>query len=183
MLTNWLENLTVFRGMAVKAVRRNISVEQQISLNRIIESTDMYIEKVEAYTETLSEQKALMPTIKAMALQVVESGVLVSDAVEKSIASLSRQNLIITLSILAVALLFGFAYSYFDHPFSDTAAWGANHTRLLHLTGKIAEGNLDISFPDRELTGVYQSMKHMTVKLTQIVNDIVGGSGSGYGWE
>ncbi len=172
-LSVWLENLNVFRGMAETAATEDISFKQRMSLERIIEHTDMYIEKVEAYTVTLSEQKALMPTIKAMALQVVESGVSASDAVEKSIENLSRQNLIVTLSILAAAMLFGIVIAIIITR-SLTRQLGGEPYEIVELTSRIAEGDLNINFPDRELTGVYQSMKHMTARLTQIVNDIVG---------
>jgi len=40
----------------------------------------------------------------------------------------------------------------------------------------ISGGDLDIRFPERELTGVYSSMKDMTIRLTTIVNDIISAS-------
>ena len=50
---------------------------------------------------------------------------------------------------------------------------GGEPFEIRDVASEIARGNLDITFPEKKLTGVYSSMKDMSDQLTRIVMDIV----------
>ncbi len=143
------------------------------ALNTSLGQIREYRQRVQDYVEIYQQQNALLPLMKTSAGQVMESGSAIAAFVEKSVNSLARRNMIITIAMLALAVLFGVSISLIITR-SLTRQLGGEPHEIEELTGKIAKGDLNISFPDRKLTGVYKSMKEMTGELTRIVNDIVG---------
>lgn len=172
----WMEGVLSLRHMVNSRIQSSQSSTTVNSLEIVQENIDLYMDKIEAYIVVQSEQKALMPTIKANAMQVIAGGVAVTEHVEASVSALSRRNIYLSIVVLAAALLSGMGIAFLITR-SLTRQLGDEPYRIMEITGRIAQGDLMIDFPDKKLTGVYASLREMTRKLTGIVNDIVSASG------
>lgn len=56
---------------------------------------------------------------------------------------------------------------------SITLQLGGEPEEIAEISSKVSSGDLKIDFPERKLTGVYSSMKEMTLNLQNIVREII----------
>ncbi len=138
------------------------SVREYESLVREFESLEI------RHDEIQDEQRKEASIVMASAREV-------RDGVNKVIDSVTARNnvLAVILSLIAAAIGIFIAILLTR---SITSQLGGEPHEIVDLTSRIARGDLDIDFPERKLTGVYASMKDMTVQLTTIVNDIIAAS-------
>ncbi len=172
-LENWLAGVDASEAMVSTLYAGADNAMISDSLNTSLKQIRIYRDSVTDYVEVYQKQMALLPEMKSQAAIVMERGETIAGFVESAVNALARRNLILTLGILALAVLFGITISFIITR-SLTKQLGGEPHEIEDISGRISRGDLNISFPDRKLTGVYLSMKEMTGQLRQIVNDISG---------
>ena len=171
-LSLWLDGVSRSVESVENLIGRETDTARLRSLKEALSQLQTYGEKVDEFTAVKSAQIALLTPMKERAGEVVESGKQVSFMVEETINSLSSRNLVVTMIMLAISVVFGITISLMITR-SLTKQLGGEPFEIEEITGKISRGDLKIDFPEKKLTGVYQSMKEMTGELTRIVNTIV----------
>ena len=136
------------------------------------ESIAVYKENVELYRSLQASQFEVQSQQKAEAAAVMASAREVRDGVNEFVQGVTRQNVLMAAILTIVAALIGISVAIILTR-AIALQLGGEPSEIEDVAGEIARGNLDITFPNRKLTGVYASMKDMSDQLTRIVTDIV----------
>ncbi len=148
----------------------------RVAFQEIIEMENTLIENQEAAndifnTETAGYLNAVKSGIKDTVAQLnLEREGLVKDAEQLNF----MQSIIIWAGI-GLGILIGIFVAVMITR-SVLRRLGGEPDEISLIAESIAEGNLDIEYDDRELRGVYASMKTMSLKLSQIVSSVLSGS-------
>ena len=170
-LNNWIEGIDQSDSLLTSLYAGTSDAAVADSLNNAINNIRLYRDTVIEYVDIYEEQMALIPVMKTNAGIVMDHSIAISEIVETKVNALARRNLIMTLAALALAVVFGITVSFVLTK-SLTRQLGGEPHEIEDITGRISQGDLNITFPDRKLTGVYLSMQDMTGELKRIVNDI-----------
>ena len=169
---HWLDEISLLRNMI-------IDFKSELSDPRVREYLDDGLASINAYEQSVEEfiklDQQLSETMKYQresSAVILEKAENLQEMVSARIDQIKRNNSIIAVLISSLSVLLGILISFVITR-SITRQLGGEPFEIVALTEKISAGNLNIDFTDRKLTGVYLSMKEMTGKLTNIVNDIV----------
>ncbi len=135
-------------------------------------SIDVYRDNVKIFRDLQATQFEVQKNQKAEAGIVMSSAREVRDGVNAFVASVTRRNIVLAVALTIVAALIGISVAIVLTR-AIALQLGGEPFEIEDVASEIARGNLDISFPERKLTGVFSSMKDMSDQLTMIVTDIV----------
>ncbi len=141
-------------------------------LDRSLESIKEYRSNVASFKIFENRQIVIQQGQREKSEAVMDSAREIRDGVVEVIARVTRSNSVLALILSLAAAVIGLLIAVILTR-SITSQLGGEPYEIVEVTGKISRGDLNIQFPDKKLTGVYASMKDMTLQLTTIVNDIV----------
>ncbi len=144
-------------------------------LDDSLESLKLYRDNVDTFQYLEQQQLDIQERQREASQRVGDSAREIRDGVREVIDRVTRNNTLLALVFALVSAVLGILIAIILTK-SITSQLGGEPYEIVEVTGKIAQGDLNIQFPERKLTGVYASMQDMTNQLTTIVNDIVGAS-------
>ena len=157
----------------IRASMNNFSDRQMLSyLEDSLGAIEQYKSDVESFASLEAREVEIQNSLKEESTTVMNSAREIRDGVNAEIENVTRRNTVLSIILSLVSAVIGIFIAIILTK-SITFQLGGEPFEIVDVTSKIAEGDLDIDFPDRKLTGVYSSMKDMTLKLTGIVNDII----------
>jgi methyl-accepting chemotaxis protein len=146
--------------------------QRRALLAQVLEGHRLYTENFAEAADTLERREQLVggqlevlgPQIAATALSVFESVQSDQNALGPRLQRANARAIRITLAAAAAAVLLGLGLSVFITR-SILGQLGADPTVIERITGRISKGDLDIKIPEKDLRGVYLSVKEMVDAL------------------
>jgi len=172
----WIEEVQLVESL-FRETEKNFTDKVVIEImDHSLSNLDKYLSSVQEYQSLEEEQDAVQTKMREAAADTLASARMVRDGVKEEIDRAGRRELFVILFLMAAAVLFGI-FVALAITMSLTRQLGGEPGEIEEITGRIAQGELDISFPDRPLRGVYRSLQVMTGQLQSTVADIRNSSG------
>ena len=168
----WDMEIAAVQGLIELSLEEFQDERMLTSLRDSLKSVNLYQDNVMKYREMEVTLAEVQTQQREEAATVMTNAREVRDGVIEVIQKVTTQNTTLAIILAFVSAVIGIFVAIILTK-SITSQLGGEPYEIVDITSRIAEGDLNIDFPDRKLTGVYSSMKDMTGKLTSIVNDIV----------
>ncbi len=172
---NWMISLESTEALLNEGLLLTNSSRIKTLINDGLKDIETYKEKVLRFQELSNLQNESMLLQSQTAEEMMTQARSVRDGVNSYIETVTKQNTAVAVTFSIVAAILGIVVALLITK-SLTSKLGGEPAEIVEITSKIANGDLNIHFPDRRLTGVYLSMQDMTRQLTSIVNDIISAS-------
>ncbi|WP_171832080.1 methyl-accepting chemotaxis protein [Oceanispirochaeta sp. M1] len=170
--SGWDKEIEIVRTLLTQAQSIFNDITMLQYLDDSLKLIDEYQKDVFFYRDLQAEQILIQKSQREEATLVMSDAREVRDGVSEVIKKVTTQDttLAIILSIISAAIGIFIAVILTR---SITFQLGGEPHEIVDVCTRISEGDLTMDFPERKLTGVYQTMKDMTDHLTVIVTDIV----------
>ncbi|MDC7231751.1 MAG: methyl-accepting chemotaxis protein [Spirochaetales bacterium] len=169
---SWDQEIGEVESLLLKA-KSNFSDDRMTDyLDSSLKSIEEYRENVEVFRTLEDQQNRIQAEQRTEAASVMSHAREVRDGVIEVIDAVTRQNTLLAMLFAILAAATGALIAVILTR-SISRQLGGEPWEIVEICNKVSQGDLTMEFPDRKLTGVYKTMREMTERLTEIVNDIL----------
>ena len=168
----WDKEISATEEMILAVESQFSDPEIQTLFTDSLEKLEVYRQNAKNFRSQVKKQEVIRGSQRSKADITMRNARRVRAGVEEVISGVTKSNQLLTLILALVSAGVGLVIAVILTR-SITTQLGGEPYEIVDVTSRVAAGNLNISFPDRKLTGVYAAMKDMTLQITTIVNDII----------